>query len=71
MIFKNNRTYDILIYVVTIVLPAFVAFFAAMVDTWGIPYGTQIVATISAFTGMLGSCLMIGKSRYRKQTESK
>lgn len=66
MVFKNNKIYDILKWIVMIVLPAIAAFWALMAETWGLPYGTQITTTINGLAAFMGTCLMISATKYRK-----
>lgn len=65
-IFKNSNVYDILKWVVVIVMPAFVTLCTALFDTWNIPYGTQIVASISAIQLFLGAIIVKSSNDYRK-----
>ena len=44
----NNKTYDILKYIAQIVLPAVATLYFALASIWGLPYGEQIVGTITA-----------------------
>ena len=44
----KNKTYDILKYVAQIVLPALGTLYFALAGIWGLPYGEQIVGTITA-----------------------
>lgn len=67
MIFKNNKVYDILKWLVMIVLPAFVTFWSLMAETWNIPYGPQIATTINGVTAFAGACLMISSAKYSKK----
>ena len=44
----SNKTYDILKYIAQIVLPALGTLYFALASIWGLPYGEQIVGTITA-----------------------
>ena len=46
----NNKVYDILKWIVMIVLPALSAFYVALAPVWGWPYAEQVAMTISAVT---------------------
>ncbi len=51
------------------VFPAVGTLYFALAGIWGLPYGEQIVGTITAFDTFLGVILGISKSKYDKQTE--
>lgn len=59
----SNKTYDTLKTISLLVAPA-VVFVAALVDTWGIPYGSQIVSTLAAFDVFFGAVVTIANKRY-------
>ena len=44
----NNKLYDVLKYIALIVLPALATLYFALSSIWGLPYGEQIVGTITA-----------------------
>lgn len=67
----NNKTYDILKYVAQIVLPALGALYFALSQIWGLPYGEQIVGTITALDCFLGAILGISTAVYNKKLEEK
>lgn len=60
----NSKVYDILKWLVQIVLPAIGACYAALAALWGFPYAEQVVGTISAICVLLGACLRISNSNY-------
>lgn len=62
----TNKTYDVLVWVAQIVLPALTAFYGALSGIWGFPYGEQIVATLAAVDVFLGAILKISKAKYKK-----
>ena len=67
----NNKTYDILKYIAQIVLPALGALYFALSQIWGLPYGEQIVGTITALDCFLGAILGISTMAYNKKLEGK
>lgn len=67
----NNKTYDILKYIAQIVLPALGALYFALSQIWGLPYGEQIVGTITAVDCFLGAILGISTAVYNKKLEEK
>lgn len=63
----SNRLYDILKYVAQIVLPAIGTLYFALASIWGLPYGEQIVGTITALDAFLGALLGISTMKYNKR----
>lgn len=67
----SNKVYDILKFVAQIVLPALGTLYFALAGIWGLPYGEQIIGTISAVDAFLGAVLKYSSSRYAaKQPEA-
>ena len=62
----SNKTYDVLKYITTIVLPALGTLYFALSGIWGFPYGKQIVGTITAVVAFLGVCLGISNKNYKE-----
>ena len=62
----DNKLYDILKYVAQIVLPAVATLYFALSQIWGLPYGEQIVGTITAIDAFLGALLGISTYQYNK-----
>lgn len=63
----SNKTYDILKYIAQIVLPALATFYFAIASIWNLPFGEEIVGTITAIDTLLGALLMISSSNYNKK----
>lgn len=63
----SNRTYDILKYIAQIVLPAIGTLYFALASIWGLPYGEQIVGTITAVDAFLGALLKLSSDKYQKE----
>ncbi len=66
VLIKNNTVYDVLKYVALIVLPALATLYFALSQIWGLPYGSEIVGTITAFDTFLGFVLKISTTAYDK-----
>lgn len=66
----SNKTYDTIKFIALLIAPI-ATFVAALVDIWGIPYGSQIVATISALDVFVGALVVILKTIYDKNKEVK
>lgn len=62
----SNKAYDILKWVVMIVLPAVGTLYATLSGVWGWPASEQVVTTISALTTFLGVLLGISTVNYNK-----
>ena len=60
----SNRTYDVLKYIAQVVLPALGTLYFALSGIWGLPYGEQIVGTITAVDTFLGVLLKISSDNY-------
>ena len=63
----NNKTYDILKWIAQYLLPACGTLYFALAGIWGLPYGEEIVGTITAFDTFLGVLLGISSVSYRKE----
>ena len=63
----SNRVYDILKFVAQVVLPALGTLYFALAQIWGLPFGEQIVGTITAVDCFLGALLGISTIQYNKQ----
>lgn len=66
----NNSVYDKLKFIAQIVLPALGTLYFALSTIWGLPYGEQIVGTITAIDAFLGAILGISTYNYNKDGES-
>ena len=62
----SNRVYDILKWVAQYFLPAAGTLYFALAATWGLPYGEQVVGTITAVDTFLGVVLGISTAQYNK-----
>lgn len=63
----KDKTYDILKYVAQYVLPACGTLYFALAGIWNLPYGEQIVGTITAVDTFLGVLLGISTNTYNKE----
>lgn len=62
----SNKVYDILKWIAQYLLPAAATFYFALSSIWGLPYGEQIVGTITAADTFLGVILGISSANYAK-----
>lgn len=67
----SNKTYDILKTLALIVLPALATLVLTIFKIWGLPYGEEIAATITAIDVFLGALLKISSSIYAIETKLK
>ena len=62
----TNKVYDILKLIAQYFLPAIGTLYFALAGIWGLPYGEQIVGTITAVDTFLGVLLGISSAQYNK-----
>lgn len=62
----NNKVYDVLKWAAQLLLPALGTLYFALSSIWGLPYGEQIVGTITAIDAFLGVILGISTVSYNK-----
>lgn len=62
----SNKTYDVLKFIAQILLPALGTLYFALASIWGLPYGEQIVGTITAVDAFLGAILGISTKKYNE-----
>ena len=62
----SNKAYDTLKWIVQIALPALATLYATLSIIWGIPYGDEVVGTISAIGVYLGVLIGISSLKYKK-----
>ena len=60
----TNKVYDILKWIAQYFLPAIGTLYFALAGIWGLPYGEQIVGTITAVDTFLGILLGISSAQY-------
>lgn len=66
----SNKYYDILKWIAQILLPAIATLYFALSKIWGLPYGEEIVGTITAIDAFLGALLGISTKMYNKTLTS-
>ena len=62
----SNKVYDVLKYIAQIALPAIGALYFALSQIWHLPYGEEVVGTITAVDAFLGALLGISTKLYNK-----
>lgn len=63
----SNKVYDILKWIALYLLPAMGTLYFALSGIWGLPYGEQVVGTITAADTFLGVLLGISSAAYKKE----
>ena len=66
----TNKMYDILKLIAQYFLPAVGTLYFALAGIWGLPYGEQVVGTITAVDTFLGVLLGISSAQYNKASSS-
>lgn len=61
----QNKTYDILKVIALIILPL-ADLIAALANIWGLPYGSQIVATLVAIHAFLAAFVKVSSDKYHE-----
>lgn len=62
----SNKVYDILKWIALVVLPALGTLYFALASIWGLPYGQEVVGTITAIDTFLGALLGISSAQYKR-----
>ena len=62
----SNKVYNTLKWIAMYLLPAAGTLYFALAGIWGLPYGEQIVGTITAVDTFLGVLLGISTAQYNK-----
>ena len=62
----NNKVYDVLKWIAQYLLPALGTLYFALSTIWGVPYGEQVVGTITAIDAFLGAILGLSSATYYK-----
>ena len=66
----NDKVYDILKWIAQYLLPAIGTLYFALAGIWGLPYGEQIVGSITAIDTFLGVILGLSSIKYNKTDNS-
>lgn len=65
-----DKVYDVLKWIAQILLPALGTLYFALSSIWGLPYGEQIVGTITAIDAFLGALLGVSTVAYKKKKKA-
>lgn len=62
----SNKVYNVLKWIALYFLPAVGTLYFALAGIWNLPYGEQVVGTITAIDTFLGVVLGISTAQYKK-----
>ena len=65
----SNKVYDVLKWIAMYFLPAIGTLYFALSGIWNLPYGEQVVGTITAVDTFLGVILGIRNAQYNKNSQ--
>ena len=65
----SNKVYDVLKWIAMYLLPAIGTLYFALSGIWSLPYGEQVVGTITAVDTFLGVILGISNAQYNKNSQ--
>ena len=58
----SSKTYDLLKWIITVVLPAFGALYVTLASLWGLPAAEAVAGTVAAL-GTFGGVFLVYKSK--------
>ena len=62
----SDKVYNILKWIAMVVLPGLGTLYFSLSSIWGLPFGEQIVGTVTAVDTFLGVILGISTAQYNK-----
>ena len=65
----SDKVYNTLKWIAMYLLPALGTLYFALAGIWGLPFGEEIVGTITAIDTFLGVILGISNSQYKKRVD--
>jgi len=66
----SNEVYDVLKEIALTILPAIAVLYSTLGKIWGLPYVSELPATLMTVDTFLGVCLHISNSEYKKEGEA-
>ena len=66
----SNKTYDVIKWIVVIVLPAITTAYVGLSAVWGWPYAEELAKTSAVICTLLGTILGVSTAEYNKQESS-
>lgn len=65
----SNRMYDVMKWIVTLLLPALGSLYFGLSEIWNLPHGDKVVGTITLIVTFLSVVLKISNVRYKRDLE--
>lgn len=65
-----DKTYNVLKWMALLLLPAMGTLYFALASIWRLPYGEQVVGTITAVDTFLGVILGITTAQYKQKQKT-
>lgn len=65
----SNKAYDVLKWIVMIVIPALTTAYVGLSEIWGFPYAAEIAKTSAVVCTLLGALLGISTAQYNKDRD--
>jgi len=62
----DDRTYDVLKWIVMIVIPALTTAYVGLAAVWGFPYAEEVAKTSAVVCTLLGALLGISTAEYNR-----
>lgn len=62
----NDKVYDTLKWLAQIVIPALGTLYFGLASIWGLPYGEQVVGTLTVIDAFLGALLGVSTNSFHK-----
>lgn len=66
----SNKTYDVLKFIAQILIPALASLYYGLASIWHLPFGEEVVGTLSCIDVFLGAILGISSHQYNKIANS-
>lgn len=66
----NNKVYDVLKWIVMIVLPAVTTAYVGLAAIWGFPYAEEVAKTSAVICTLLGALLGISTAEYNSMPDA-
>ena len=63
----DDRIYDVLKWVVMVVIPALTTAYVGLSAVWALPYAEEVAKTSAVVCTLLGALLGISTAEYRKE----
>ena len=64
-----NKVYDVLKWIVMVVLPALTTAYIGLAEIWGWPYPAEVAKTSAVVCALSGALLGISTAQYNKEAQ--